>query len=98
MTSNLALVRQKRQPSDSVSYIAPLKSTLTRSQLRTALRLLGPTCPTGYLNYYKPRRYGNNYGIPSWCAKCGRTAKQLGYEGPQRHSKRFIMLHLVTDH
>jgi hypothetical protein len=50
------------------------------------------------VGYFKIRRYGNNFGIPNWCPKCGQTARELGYDGPTNQARRYMFVHMLVAH
>lgn len=95
--ASLAVV-PRRSTSDSATFIAPLRNTLKPLLRKKAVRILSPNLPSGWLGYFKPRLYGNHFGIPNWCPKCGKTAHQLGYEGPSNQARRFMFVHALAEH
>lgn len=66
--------------SNSVTFIAPLRTVLTPTQHKRAVKILSPILPPGFLRSWKPRRYGNGWGIPNWCPKCGKTLREIAEE------------------
>lgn len=96
--ASLALVQHKKKQnstSTSAAFIPPLKQTLTLSQRKKAVRILSPTLPVGWVSYLPVRRYGNHYGIPNWCPKCG---VRPGKEIPQSRRKTWMWLHDLVAH
>lgn len=100
-----AMVLVKKPHSNSVSYIPPLKTTLSPSLQKKAIRILSPMLPPGWQTCFKPRRYGNSYGIPNYCGKCGKTVRAIIEEDrrnpdtmswPQR--RRYLLAHLQVAH
>lgn len=80
----LALVQKAR--SNSVTFIAPLRNTLTPTQRTRAIKLLSPILPPNWLGSWKPRRYGKGWGVPNWCPKCGKSLKEICEEDRREYS------------
>lgn len=100
MAASLAVVPTQKPSSTSATFIAPLRNTLTPLQRKKAIRILSPTLPFGWVTHsgLKPRKYGNHWGLPNYCSKCDKTAKQLGYEGPPNQTRRFMFVHALSEH
>lgn len=101
MATSLALV--KKPKGTSISIITPLKTTLPPSQNKQAIKLLSPRLPPSWYGSWRPRRYGNHFGIPNRCPKCGRSVTEIALEdgrevphGPWRRT--YLALHLGTAH
>ena len=102
----LALVRPHlKRESNSVSFIPPLKRTLTPLENRKAVRLVSTRLERGWIAYWKPRKYGKGYSIPNWCPKCGKTARELIKEANRDYEimsspqiRTFMFSHAVVRH
>jgi hypothetical protein len=105
MAASLAVMPPKnhRQSSALDTSIAHWKTTYTSTQRNRAVKLLSPTLPDGFLDYFKPRRYGRNWGIPNICPRCKRTAVDLIEEEGLNPAyitdrRRYLMCHLAVKH
>lgn len=98
----LALVRKHYSTSGTI--ITPLKTTLSGSRLRKAVRILSHRMPKGFQNFWPIRLYGRWPGTPLFCPTCGRTASQLIKEEGIRYvmstsqRKSFLIDHLARAH
>lgn len=99
----IALVR--RPHLNSVSFIPPLRTNLSPLQRKKAVRILSPMLPPGWLSSFKPRRYGNSFGVPSTCLKCGKTARAIieeDHRNPDvmswQQKRRYLLVHLQIAH
>lgn|SRR5262252_1685287 len=93
------------QASNSATFIAPLKTTLTPLENRKAVTLLSTRLCTGWVGYWKPRRYGKGVGIPNWCPKCGKSARELIKEAHRDYQlmtspqiRTFMFSHAIVAH
>lgn len=107
MAASLAVVPENHKspkPSSALDIsIAHWKTTYTNTQRNRAMKLLSPMLPAGFLNYFKPRRYGRSWGIPNICPHCKRTAVDLIEEeglNPAYISdrRRYLLVHIVAKH
>lgn len=102
MSSSTALVLQRKRHSNSVEFIPPLKTNLSPSQLKRAVRILSPRLPPGFHASWKVRRYGNHLGVANWCPRCGKTVRQIAEEDgrvvPKGWLKTYLAMHLERAH
>lgn len=100
--SKTALALVKKRHLNSVEFIPPLKTNLSPSQQKRAMRILSPTLPPGFHASWKVRRYGNNLGVPNWCPRCGKTVRQIaeedGREVRKGWLKTYLAMHLERAH